>query len=347
MRVGSTLLLGVPGEMTVQMGRRVEAAVLRAAGAIASRAAIAGIANSYVSYITTPEEYAADYYEGSWSLYGPQEGNLFRNELVALTAAMAQGGPVSSVPAPPWGVMLDRGINTETRPPLKDDATEVGKVLVEPSNASRGSAPGPGFAWIGGDPGVDGPRGQGFVTLQQEVEHHWTDVAGDGVPWLAVRNDHGPTPNRSQHWSIATDFPLDLPLGNYRFVVAGRFATQSGSVPYRVTSTSFQVEASQAINPQLSLSGTTVNVVGKWLAPGAAALLPRPRVATCGQLTLTVTKASGSSQLVPVSCPANQLMVVSATVPGLTSGDVVSIGPGQLLDAYGNSNGSGVSVSVP
>jgi hypothetical protein len=333
--------------MTVQMGRRVEAAALRAAAGMAGRAAIVGIANSYVSYSTTPEEYAADYYEGSWSLYGPQEGNLLRNELVALTTAMAKGEPVSSAAPPPLGVILDRGINTEARPPLSDDATQVGQVLVQPGNVSRGSAPGPGFAWIGGDPGVDGPRGQGFVKLQQEINRRWTDVAGDGAPWLAVRNDHGPAPNGSQRWGVATDFPLDLPTGVYRFAVMGRFATQSGSAPYKVTSASFQVAASHAINPQLSVSGSAVNIVGAWPAPGAAALLPRPRVATCGHLTLTVRKADGTSQVVPVSCPANQLIVVSATVPGLTSGDMVSVNAGDLADAYGNSNGAGVTLQVP
>ena len=61
----------VPGEMTAEMGRRTRAAALDALrGAGVRQVALAGYANEYVHYFTTPEEYEQQHYEGGSTLYG-------------------------------------------------------------------------------------------------------------------------------------------------------------------------------------------------------------------------------------------------------------------------------------
>jgi neutral ceramidase len=73
LRIGPTVLVGLPFEVTVEAGRRVEAAVRDAVGpgAGVDRVAVSSLANEQFCYLTTPEEYALQRYEGGNTLYGP------------------------------------------------------------------------------------------------------------------------------------------------------------------------------------------------------------------------------------------------------------------------------------
>ena len=68
-RLGDRLLASVPGEMSVEMGRRTRTAVLGAARPLGvRRVVLAGYANEYVHYFVTPEEYEQQHYEGGSTL---------------------------------------------------------------------------------------------------------------------------------------------------------------------------------------------------------------------------------------------------------------------------------------
>jgi hypothetical protein len=62
-------LATVPGEPTTEVGRRLEGVV--GGGGSAGVVAIGALGDEYVSYVTTPEEYGAQHYEGGSTLYGP------------------------------------------------------------------------------------------------------------------------------------------------------------------------------------------------------------------------------------------------------------------------------------
>lgn len=84
-RIGSLLFATLPGEFTTMMGDRIRGAIEKAAGASASHVLLIGLANGHVSYVTTPEEYDAQFYEGASNLYGAATGPLVQSKLVALT----------------------------------------------------------------------------------------------------------------------------------------------------------------------------------------------------------------------------------------------------------------------
>lgn len=72
LRIGDVTLVGLPFEVTVEAGRRVEAAVAgRLAADGAGRVVVTSVANEYAGYCTTPEEYDEQRYEGGHTLYGP------------------------------------------------------------------------------------------------------------------------------------------------------------------------------------------------------------------------------------------------------------------------------------
>ena len=92
-RFGNRVLLAVPGEMTVELGRRLRAAARAAlSGSGLTRVVVAGYANEYVSYLTTPEEYAAQHYEGGTTVYGPASGPFLTAALADLAGRLGTRG---------------------------------------------------------------------------------------------------------------------------------------------------------------------------------------------------------------------------------------------------------------
>jgi hypothetical protein len=93
-RLGDRLLAYVPAEFTISAGQRLRRAVERHYGADAKdRALVVGLANAYMQYITTPEEYQLQYYEGGSNLYGPQSLEFF-GEIFGWLAVSLRGGDV-------------------------------------------------------------------------------------------------------------------------------------------------------------------------------------------------------------------------------------------------------------
>jgi neutral ceramidase len=73
-RIGRVGIAAYPVELTKQMGQRIRASLLAASGGALDRVVIAGLTNGYWSYTTTPEEYGYCGYEGSFTLFGREEG---------------------------------------------------------------------------------------------------------------------------------------------------------------------------------------------------------------------------------------------------------------------------------
>lgn len=95
-RIGPGVLAALPVEVTAEAGERIEAAIadtLRAIGEPAGQVAVIGLANGYASYVTTPEEYSAQSFEGAATLYGPNSGPALTIALKTLAADLGPGAP--------------------------------------------------------------------------------------------------------------------------------------------------------------------------------------------------------------------------------------------------------------
>ena len=104
LRLGSVAVLGIPGELTTMAGRRLRATVLQAMAAIGvTHVALGTYANEYAQYITTPEEYGSQQYEGASTLFGPHTLDAHRQVAATLAGAIVHGTPSDAGPAPgPW-----------------------------------------------------------------------------------------------------------------------------------------------------------------------------------------------------------------------------------------------------
>ena len=72
-RIGDTVLVGLPGEPTTPIGLAVKAA-LRDSGVM--RPAVVALTNGWLGYIVTAEQYKAGKYEPTMSFYGPSIGEV-------------------------------------------------------------------------------------------------------------------------------------------------------------------------------------------------------------------------------------------------------------------------------
>lgn len=71
-RLADLVIVGVHGEMAAELGLELKAAVLKSTGA--KQVAIGGLANEWISYMLSPEEYRQGGYEASVSFYGETLG---------------------------------------------------------------------------------------------------------------------------------------------------------------------------------------------------------------------------------------------------------------------------------
>ena len=215
-RVADRLLVSVPGEMTAGMGRRVRAAVLAASAPAGIREPIiSGLANEYLQYFTTPEEYERQHYEGGSTLYGKLSSNFLRQSLADLANRLATGRDAAA----PYAYDSTNGV-TPTAGPYPGGAA-AGTVTDQPPTSTR-RLQHPSFAWRGGDRGFDRPLDRPFVTLQRLVGRRWRTEDSDlGTRVLWSVDDAG---NYRARWEPS----LEMPLGRYRFrVTANRYTLHS------------------------------------------------------------------------------------------------------------------------
>ena len=71
--IGDLVIVGAPAEFTTMSGRRIKKDVenIYKQNGRNVRVMFTGLANSYTNYVTTPEEYQAQRYEGGSTLFGP------------------------------------------------------------------------------------------------------------------------------------------------------------------------------------------------------------------------------------------------------------------------------------
>jgi neutral ceramidase len=226
-RVGGGLIVSIPGEATKEVGVRVRQAVQSAvAGSAVGRVVVSGLANEYVAYFTTPEEYDRQHYEGGQTWFGRLSSVLIGQQLAELAGRLVRGRPAQPalVTDPTNGVKPDG-------PPFGSGAA-AGAATDQPQGLYRrlGHVR---FAWRGGALGLDRPVERVFVTVQRRVRRRWRRVTTDlGLQMLWSVDKEG---GYEATWEV----PLTAPVGRYRIVVTAK--------RYRLVSGGFRVGRSMSL----------------------------------------------------------------------------------------------------
>lgn len=228
-RLGDRLLVGAPGEPSVEMGRRFEAAVRPSLPAGVRDAVVVGLTNDYLGYLITPEEYEMQHYEGGHTVFGIWTSLLMRDSFVALSRALRDG---AAAPAPtvPGGL----GDAAPATPDVGDGGT-AGALTAQPQErVERFDVV--DLGWTGGAQGADRPVDRPFVSVErQEAGGAWRRVDSDLGLSLLWRE------TASGRHAARYDVPGDLPAGTYRLRVA--------SARYDLPTRPFAVVADDDLRP--------------------------------------------------------------------------------------------------
>jgi hypothetical protein len=206
LRLGNRVIGAVPAEVTTTAGRRMREQMLasaREAGLPVSAALILGHANGYMEYVTTAEEYSAQYYEGGSTIYGPGEAAMFGRTLARLAASVSAGDSLPATASPP----LDLVVGHQRHVVPRRSASRVPPPRIERVWCSGDTL----YAWLQLGGAAEWPVASGDVAAHARVEIVVDDATRTVVSWdddpaleMRLRSRRGGLGWWELRWSEAT-----------------------------------------------------------------------------------------------------------------------------------------------
>lgn len=243
LRIGQLYLATLPGEPTIMSGWRIRRTLAHTLGVNIKQVLVLGYSNAYTEYITTPEEYSAQDYEGGSTLFGPYTLPAYQQELDRLAHDMASGQPSNNTLHPrdlsAHQLNFQPGVLMDLPAFSKQSGKQFGQVLQDAAPHYR-----PGdtvqVRFQSGHPKNNLHRNGTFLEVQRLVDGQWRMVADDG-DW-ATRYHWVRTFGAESAAEISWAIPTDTPPGSYRIVHHGDAKSLAGTItPFSGTSRVFQV----------------------------------------------------------------------------------------------------------
>jgi neutral ceramidase len=235
-RIGSLWLAALPAELTMTAGRRVLDSLrgaVRAQGDSVSHAALVGLANGFLQYVATREEYQWQSYEGGSTLYGPGTAEMLARQVRDLAAKVAAVGRDSSpdvevplitaYPGPPSEILTSFESRAQDSTPRPVEFRCGGGHLVA--------------SWTDAAPGRIFPLLGPWLALERrEAEQRWERLGEEGDGRLELYAD-GPAGKGEFRWRVIWRHPRGSAF--YRLVRLGArgdtlWTSDSSSTPVRI-----------------------------------------------------------------------------------------------------------------
>jgi neutral ceramidase len=238
-RIGPLYLIGIPGEVTITAGLRLRRTVAAIVGADLQNVLVAGYSNGYIHYVTTPEEYEAQQYEGGTTLFGKWELPALQQTAAALATAMHSNAPIEAG-APTVDLS---GRHRTRRDRSTPDATQPGLSLGDVVVAPRATYE-PGqrvtVVFAGAHPNNRLHRSGTYLDVQRRRGDGWQGVHDDGdwdtrFAWRRLSEGESEV-------TVIWDIPEDMQGGDYRIRYFGDGKDEGGEVrPFSGTTSPFEV----------------------------------------------------------------------------------------------------------
>lgn len=262
-RLGNLFIISVPNEFTTMSGRRLRAAakkIIQDANVVEPGqeiyVTIAGLANSYSSYVVTNEEYQAQRYEAASTIFGPHTLEGYIQEYSRIITNLVKGEPSTTMASYPD--MLDEMV--EMMPGVKLDRVPKGVSfgdIVEGKDVQSTYVRGDkAFATFHSGCPRNNQHIQGtYLKVQKKKDHLDTfeTVAVDGdwdttFYWQAGKEDKYAFGFAAESYATVTwNIPADAELGTYRLCHEGdhKMLIDGLVVPFHGCSSEFLLEDKQ------------------------------------------------------------------------------------------------------
>lgn len=239
-RIGQLYLIGIPGEVTIVAGLRLRRTVAAIVGAALSNVLVAGYSNGYIHYVTTPEEYEAQRYEGASTMFGRWELAALQQVAAGLATAMRDGVAVDPGERAPDISARKRPVPKRVPPDRPVAGHRFGDQMLSPAAitqaGSRISA-----KFVGAYPNNDLHRRGTYLEVQRKDGEDWITIADDGdFATTFCWERHG---KDGSVITVTWTIPPGTPIGTYRMLYHGDARTTSDILePFTGTSDTFAIE---------------------------------------------------------------------------------------------------------
>ena len=201
-RIGPLVLIALAQEVTIVAGLRLRRAVADVLGTTIDNVLVQGYANDYAGYLTTPEEYGEQRYEGGHTMFGRWQLAAYLQEVTRLAIAMRDGAPADpGTPPPP--------AKTPKPARVRDPKSKQPVQLSALANSYTAGET------VGATIAVPDPRGPvqpSYLAVERKDGEGWQHVAGDG-DWETTIAWHRDTRwTATMTWRTASDTE-----GTFRF----------------------------------------------------------------------------------------------------------------------------------
>lgn len=244
--IGNVVIAGVPGEFTTMSGRRLREAIKSVVNDAANdetSVIVAGLCNTYSDYITTPEEYQIQRYEGASTIFGPHTLTIYLEQYKELAQAAVSKKQLLPGPMPPD--LTKKSLLSFVPPVLYDTpkwGRNFGDCVKQPQKVAS-----PGdivtAVFISGHPRNNLMSEKTFLTVERlEDDEIWVPVATDAdwdtkFEWKRTSVVLG-----ASQVTITWKVPEDIKQGEYRIRHNGYYRYILGGVfPYYGVTNHFQV----------------------------------------------------------------------------------------------------------
>lgn len=238
-QIGELYLACAGGEFTIVSGLRVRRSVARALGVSLDQVLMQGYANAYHGYVTTPEEYDSQQYEGASTLFGRYTLPAFEQEFHKLATAFSNRQRVPRGPAPRDLSTMQPNVVAEPGPDSAPAGSDFGAAIVQPAASYRRGEQ-VSVEFVSAHPKHNPRRNGTFLEVQRHVRGEWVRVANEGewaVKYYWSRRDSSVSVARFTWDTSAGDAP-----GRYRFVHFADRLTPDGELrPITGLSAEFEV----------------------------------------------------------------------------------------------------------
>lgn len=250
-RIGNLAIIGLPWEITTMAGRRIRDTVLEVLKKDGvDYAVINGMANDYVSYLTTREEYAIQRYEGASNQFGPWSLAAVQQEMRRLALDMRNARASDPGPTPPTTTPL----LSQILPPRLADLAPLGESFGDVlSDVETSYAPGDTVRAVfrSASPNNNLLTDSSFVWVEKQTgDESWQVVARDRDPettffWHSESPEPQFFPSPLSSAELVWRIPRNVEAGTYRLRHTG----------YALPAVGLPVEAFEGASSSFSVAG--------------------------------------------------------------------------------------------
>jgi len=239
-RLGSLAIVAMPTEITTMSARRIRQAVKTALGPWIKHVVIAGYSNGYAGYVTTPEEYETQQYEGGHTVHGKWTLPAYIQTLTGLAKSLDDSSSKRSGPVyDDWRGKAPVGDLFADTVDLIPSGKSFGELIAMDKTAVKKGEKIAVEFWSG-HPSTGYRNDDSYVSVEHKLSDSWQPVLSD-MAWSTIirwhEQDDGLVAQVS--WTV----PAAVASGRYRIKHLGNYRLRGDEfIQFETVSPEFTVE---------------------------------------------------------------------------------------------------------